>query len=76
MDTYYEIEIPRVLVHRVLSMPGLSRIDLGRGTATLRFDTAEGCQPCGAEFLASEVERMGAQPIRLVTVESLTREGT
>lgn len=51
--------IDRWNVWRVVEMPGLSRIDLDGQRATLVFTTSPGCEPAEAEFIASEVARMG-----------------
>lgn len=56
----YEVQIERWTLYRVLELPGLTRIDLRPGLATLTFETAPGCEPAGLEFVANEVQRMTA----------------
>lgn len=57
----YLITIDRARTYRVLDMPGLRSIDFPPETprsAQLRFETAEGCQPAGLEFVMGEVFRV------------------
>lgn len=65
MVTYY-VYIHRHATRRVLDLPGLTQITLSTlpdfgAVSVLRFETAPGCEPCGAEFLYEEITRMGAE---------------
>ncbi len=67
MSVVYHVSVPLadmqhgVIPAGVFGLPGLSNVRCGGGVAVLAFGTAQGCDPAGAQFVASEVERMGAR---------------
>ncbi len=65
----YDAHIGRYHLRQVLDMSGLSAIFLTPEHAVLRFETAAGCDPCGADFIETEVQRMtGVPPLAVITL--------